>query len=307
MKVVFVVGATASGKSQLAMDLAQKTQGAIVNCDSIQLYQGLEIGSAAPSLQDRALVPHYLYGVYSPGREATVGDYYRLFFETLEQIKNKYNYVYVVGGTGFYFQAIEKGLYKIGSVNSETIRALESQVGQPGGADELYLELQSIDPLSAKKISKNDHYRLVRAIEIWRSHGRSKTEIENELKVEQKPFPYPLLKIGMSSSREFLESRVRMRTQQMFDQGLLKEVQELLNQGLASWSALRSIGFLESIDYLQGNFKSMEDLKEEIVKNTLRLAKRQRTWFRRDPDIDWIDPKNTNIYLEKILSGDFFK
>jgi tRNA dimethylallyltransferase len=284
MKVIFVVGATASGKSQLALQLAQKTGGAIFNCDSIQLYKGVRIGSAMPSIEERSSRPHYLFEVFDKGFEATVGDYHRLFFQTIKEITE--DHVYVVGGTGFYFQALEKGLFPIGAVNAEVIHVLEEQVKKEG-SQSLYDELQKMDPDSAKKISINDHYRIIRAIEIIRTHGKTKTQVEKEFQTAQKPFPFPLLKIGIESSRESLAPRVHQRFVHMLNQGVLDEVRGLIAEGFSNWSPLSSIGYRECQDYLRGEILEEISLIDEVVKNTLRFAKRQRTWFRRDAGIRW--------------------
>lgn len=286
MKVVFVVGPTASGKSQLALRLAKKFGGAIVNCDSIQLYQGVDIGSAMPSHQERTLVPHFLFASFSPGEELSMGDYYRHFFQVLEEIKNQYPVVFVVGGTGFYFQAIEKGLFEVGPANEKVMQNIEYELTTLG-PKKLYEELVEKDPQAAKKISVNDHYRLCRAIEIIRTHGRTKTEVELEFKRQQKPFPFPLLKIGIWASREALEPLVKLRTEKMIKDGLIDEAKSLLSRGFKDWSPLRSIGYQESCDFLEGKIPDLESLQKEIVKNTLRLAKRQKTWFKRDSSVHW--------------------
>lgn len=304
MKVVFVVGPTASGKSNLALQLAQEFKGAIINCDSIQLYQGLEIGSAMPSPQERQLVPHFLFDQFAKGEELTVGDYYRHFFAQMDVLKNKFPVVFVVGGTGFYFQAIEKGLFEIGAVNEATIAELEKQIELRGPSD-LYQELLEKDPVSAKKISINDHYRLVRAIEILRTHGKSKSEVQKEFQENQKPFPFPLLKIGIQARREELEPLVEIRTQQMLDSGLVDEVKSLVDQGLRNWAPIDSIGYRECLQFLEGKITEVSELKSEIVKNTLKLAKKQRTWFQRDLQIHWL--KRNELAEAKILLRDFLK
>lgn len=286
MKVVFVVGPTASGKSQLAFELAKELKGAIINCDSIQLYQKLNIGSAMPSLQERSEVPHYLYDQIPPGQELTVGDYYRLFFATLEEIKAKYPVVFVVGGTGFYFQAIEKGLFEIGASDPQIIKQVENEL-EKNGPDVLYAELQTKDPASAKKISINDHYRLCRAIEIIRTHNKTKSEVEAEFQQNQKLFPFPLLKIGVLARREVLEPLVQKRTKTMLEQGLLDEVKGLIALGFRQWAPLASIGYHECVQFLEEQIADIESLKAEIEKSTLRLGKKQRTWFSRDKEIHW--------------------
>lgn len=300
MKVVFVCGPTASGKSEWGLQLAKATDGVIVNCDSIQLYQGVPIGSAMPSLAEREQVPHYLFEIYVKGFEATVGDYYRKFFETLASFQGSVETVYVVGGTGFYFQAIEKGLFQVGAVDPVEISRLEERIQQPGQAQEMHRELMIHDPESAGKISVNDHYRVVRALEIFKTHGKTKSEVEKEFKAQQKPFPYPLLKLGIESDRAQLEPRVRQRVQTMIARGLLEEVKSLLAEGYEHWGPLSSIGYRECVQFLRGEILGMEALADEITKNTLRFGKRQRTWFRRDSEIQWFPRESYLQAQEKV-------
>jgi tRNA dimethylallyltransferase len=289
-KVIFVVGPTASGKSDLALNLAERNQGAIVNCDSVQLYKSLDIGSAKPSADDFKRVPHFLFDFVDEGEEITAGFYQRQFFATMKELENQFPLVFVVGGTGFYFQAIEKGMYPTGAADAEVTRQVEAELLEAGGPERLYQELKSRDPEAAAKISANDHYRIARAVEMMRVHGKPVTEIKKEFADKAAPFPYPLLKLGIRGSREELAPRVERRTQKMLETGLLDEVRALLDRGLENWGPLQSVGYKESVDFLQGKIPDVRQLQALIVQNTLRLAKRQRTWFQRDPEIHWLAP-----------------
>lgn len=285
--VIFVVGTTASGKSQWALDMAQELSGSIVNCDSIQLYKSLNIGAAKPSKEEMATVPHYLYDYVPEGATMTAGNYSRDFFSCVEKLPEG-KPVFVVGGTGFYFQAIEKGMYPV----RQTPVAIQQQIAEilktEEGAAKLYAEFQKIDPDAAQKIHARDHYRLGRAMELIRAEGKSVTQIQKEFAESQAPFPYPLLKIGLRWDREVLRERVHLRTQKMLDAGLVAEVEALIERGLGEWSALQSVGYKEVLEYLRDG-KSQEWLFENIVQNTMGLAKRQRTWFQRDNEIHWFD------------------
>lgn len=289
MKVVFVVGPTASGKSSLALSLAKKFSGAIVNCDSIQLYEKVDIGSAKPTHDEMKMVPHFLFDFVSPPDEITAGEYSRLFFSKLKELERKFPYVFVVGGTGFYFQAIEKGMFPIGATDEKIKAQVLLEMSEPDGPARLLYELRSRDPIKAEKISPNDHYRLGRAIEMIRAHGRSVTEIEEEFRKFQAKFPYPLLKLGIQIDRDVLRTRVRLRTQEMLEREWVHEVQDLLDEGLRDWAPLSSVGYREIVQFLEKksdkNLKNLEDL---IVQSTMQLAKKQRTWFQRDKDIHWL-------------------
>lgn len=290
MQVIFVVGTTASGKSALAMKAAKKYHGAIVNCDSIQLYQELNIGSAKPTAEDFQTVPHYLFDIVKPGEEITAGEYTRIFFQQLESIEKKFPFIFVVGGTGFYFQALEKGMYPIGAADDAVKKSVEAELMTEQGAANLYRELAEIDPEAASKIAPKDHYRLGRAIEIIRTHGKSVTAVKKEFASQAKPFPYPLKKVGIKISKEELLPRVQLRTEQMLSQGLLSEVRSLVERGYKNWSPLQSVGYKECLEFLDGEITSEKELEEKIIMNTMRLAKKQRTWFQRDQDIQWLVP-----------------
>lgn len=285
--VVFVVGTTASGKSQWALDMAQKFSGSVVNCDSVQLYKSLDIGAAKPTKGEMSLVPHYLYDYVPEGESMTAGNYTRDFFACMETLPSQ-KPAFVVGGTGFYFQAIEKGMYPVRqtpiAIQQEIARILKTEEG----AKTLYEEFQRLDPKAAQKIHPQDHYRLGRAMELIRAEGKSVTQIQKEFAETQAPFPFPLLKIGLRWDREVLRERVKLRTQKMLDAGLVAEVQGLISRGYAEWSALQSVGYKEVLTYLQEG-KTQQWLFDEIVQNTMGLAKRQRTWFQRDREIHWYD------------------
>lgn len=289
MKVVFVMGPTASGKSAMALEWAERFGGAIVNCDSIQVFKSLNVGSAKPSAEDFKRVPHFLFDYLDEGQEMTAGEYRRDFLDLMERIKSQFPVIFVVGGTGFYFQAIEKGMYSVGAVDEVIQKQVELELSTEAGALRLYQELQDRDPESALKISVRDHYRLGRAIEILRKHGRPVSEIKKEFEKNLLPFPYPLLKIGIRATRQELEPRVQERVEHMLQQGLVHEVRNLLARGLGPWAPLKSVGYQETVCFLQDEIKSEEDLKALIIQNTLGLAKKQRTWFRRDPEIFWIE------------------
>lgn len=290
MQVTFVVGPTASGKSELALKLAQERQGVIVNCDSVQVYAHVQIGAAKPSSEELQRVPHYLYGHVLPPKEYTAGDYQRDFFELLTELsKQKVPEVFVVGGTGFYFQAIEKGMYTIEKSSEGLMETLREQAAKPEGLLALYEELKTFDPASAEKIHPNDEYRITRAVEIIRSSGRKPSELREEKARAANPFPYPLQKIGVAWERPELHQRIHQRVKKMLSAGLIEEVIELNKMGLQNWAPLRSVGYKEVQEYLRGELKDLASLEEQILISTRQLAKRQITWFKRDPAIRWVN------------------
>lgn len=285
--VIFVVGATASGKSEWALRMAHEFGGVIVNCDSVQVYKKLNIGAAKPTKEEQSLVKHYLLDYVQPPQEMTAGVYSRDFYDCMEKMPPEIP-VFVVGGTGFYFMAIEKGMYPVLPVPAEIQKAVATELLLPGGAARLHAELVEKDPEYGVKIHLSDSYRIGRAIELIRSQGKSVTQIQSEFAQAQREFPFPLLKIGPTWEREVLKERINLRTRKMLEMGLVKEVQGLLDEGLETWAPMSSVGYKEVVTFLKNEI-SEKELFEEIAKNTRQLAKRQRTWFQRDKDIHWFD------------------
>jgi tRNA dimethylallyltransferase len=302
VKVVFVVGTTASGKSDLALELAQKFGGAIINADSVQIYQHVLIGSAAPTKAEFEKVPHFLFQRIAPPEKITAGIYSRLARETLDECRSRFKVVFVVGGTGFYFQALENGMLPVEKADEEIKAQLQAELENVDGARNLYLELQSRDPLVAARISVNDHYRLVRALEIIRRTGRSLSEIEKEYKDSKPDFPFPLLKLGVQVEREELKNRVRSRTQAMLKQGLVQETQALIARGLRDWDPLQSVGYKEAGLFLNKDpeLPDLAALEERINHSTLHVAKRQRTWFQRDERILWGQQGDVPFFTSRV-------
>ena len=297
--VIFVVGPTAAGKSEWAIKMAQKHKGVIFNCDSIQLYKNLNIGAAKPSPQECKLVPHHLFDLISPPQEVTTGDYKRAFDQELENVPVEVP-VFLVGGTGFYFQSVEHGLYPVPKASEELRKKIEAELVEPEGPLKLYSELKSKDPISAMKISINDHYRLVRALEIIRGENTSLTEIKKKFSEQKIPPPFRLLKVGMTCEREELALRIQKRAEKMVKMGLREEVAKLLDQGLEDWSPLSSVGYAQTCEAIREK-KSDQWLTEAISMATRQLAKKQKTWFKRDAEIFWIEDQTSNEKADKIL------
>ena len=192
-RFIFIQGTTASGKSHLAIDLALKYQGAIINCDSLQVYQGLNIGTAKPSAEDMRKVPHYLFSKVQYPKVMTAGEYRRDFFQVIKEHPQE-NIFFVVGGTGFYFMALEKGMYPVRSTLPALKLQIETEMQRPGGAENLFQELKAKDPDYALKIHAADHYRLGRAIELLRAENKTITEIQNEFNLKKSEFPFKYFK-----------------------------------------------------------------------------------------------------------------
>lgn len=302
-KVVFVIGPTATGKSSWALQQAQKYNGSIVNIDSVQFYQGLEVGSAAPTIEDKSKVPHYFYSTILAPSEMTAGEYIRQFYELLKtKIKTP---IFVVGGTGFYIQALEKGMYDIEPVPAELRNQIEIELLSEG-AEKLYSELKLKDPKT--QIHLNDHYRLVRALEIIRFTGKTPSELKENSQSNKNKLPYPYLKIGFDNDKNILEEKVHIRTKQMINNGIINETQYFLQNKMENWVPLSSVGFKETVQFLKES-KSEAWLHESIVKGTMALIKKQKTWFKRDSSILWSNHSvpslsQLDLNLEQFLNTD---
>tara|TARA_B110001454_G_C12723278_1_gene436211 strand:- start:8778 stop:9692 length:915 start_codon:yes stop_codon:yes gene_type:complete len=290
--VVFVVGPTAAGKSFWALEHAKKyPDSCIVNCDSVQIYKHLDIGSSKPSPEDLRVRPHYLYSEIDYPETITAGQYERLFFNLLESIPEKK--IFVVGGTGFYFQAIEKGMYPVSVIKDEVKKEFDQLVVLEG-FEYLYRWIEKTDPEFAKKISVNDHYRIERSYQLMRSEGKPMTQIQKEFSDAQRAFPYPLTKIGITADKDVLRDMVILRTKKMLQMGLVGEVKSLLAKGMVNWDPLSSVGYRETIHWLQSpNAESVESLEKDISISTMQLIKKQKTWFQRDKQIRWLKKDET--------------
>ncbi len=282
--IYFVVGPTASGKSNWALNEAQKIGGEILNADSVQIYKHLDIGSAKPSAEEREVAPHHLYDLVEPDIEFTAGDYRRHALRRIGERIEKAPLL-VVGGSGFYIQALEFGMFDVNAISDE----IQKRVAEIEATGRLYAELLKLDPTSAEKIGPPDLYRLRRALQVTLAEGRPFSTIQAEFldKKESLGDQFTLKKVGLSTDRETLRRRVSRRTNAMLEAGLIDEVQGLVAKGYGETRVLRSVGYRECLDFLAGRLKR-EDLVGAIITSTMQLAKRQLTWFKRDKEITWI-------------------
>lgn len=295
--IYFVVGPTASGKSSFALELARKLNAAIANSDSLQIYSGLDIGTAKPSLKERSELPHYLFDIVPLGHTFTAGDYRRAALEVIEKQIAKQDLVFV-GGSGFYIQALDKGMNEVLPVPPEIIMSLDESEKE-NGLLHLWHQLDQSDPESAAKIHPNDGYRIKRALSVIMTSGKKWSAQQARTKDDQHlSSRYSIKKIGIKWERSELQARVELRTRDMLDNGLIEEVQTLVQKGFENWAPLQSVGYKETLDFLAGRI-SEKELFELIVQSTMQLAKKQMTWFKRDAEIKWYDGQ---IGPEKILA-----
>ena len=292
--LIFLIGPTASGKTDWALKWADKTGNVIVNGDSVQIYRELNIGSAKPDFIHYPHISRYLFGLVKAPQVWTAGDYRKNALKILhKELPEKR--VFVVGGSGFYIRALEKGMYPIRKVPEEIVEELNT-IYRKKGLEFLYKELQKTDPAHACKIGTGDRYRILRSLAIIKSEGCSVSEIKRQF--FQEKLPWACLKIGLDISRDELVKRVEKRTHNMLKSGLIEEVEDLLSRGLENWKPLQSVGYRESVLFLKGKL-SKDTLYSQIVQNTLSLAKKQKKWFQRDRDIIWYDFKTDPMTVYK--------
>jgi tRNA dimethylallyltransferase len=281
--LVAVVGPTGSGKTALALALAERFTGEIVNCDSVAIYRDFNIGSAKPSAEERARAPHHLFDAIDPSHYMTAGEYARRARQVLDDIKRRGRTPIVVGGTGLYLRALLEGLFP-GPLRSEELRERLRARQQQRGAEWLHRILQRLDPQAAANIHPNDTPKVVRAIEVCLASREPMSEL---WKKGRDPLPgFRILRLGLNPERNALYTRINERARRMFDNGLVEETRRLLEKYPGAW-ALSSLGYKQAAQYLRGEI----DLKLAIwaaQQAHRNYAKRQMTWFRREPEVEWI-------------------
>jgi tRNA dimethylallyltransferase len=292
--LIVIAGPTGAGKSHLAVELALRFGGEIVNCDSVQVYRGLDVGSAKPTLEERRGVLHHLLDLVPPDAELTAGAYARLASRVLAEITERTALPIVVGGTGFYLRALLDGLSPA-PLRDEQLRARLAHLAlrRPNA---LHRFLRRIDPTSAQRIHRNDHQKLIRAIELSILAGRPASEVQNAARVGLRGFK--ALKIGLDPARAALHQNINRRTESMFSGGLLTETKSLLQSGLSPRTkSLHSLGYKQAADVLTAG-KPLPDAIVECQAKTRQYAKRQLTWFRADHEIFWIHGFGTDPFVQ---------
>ena len=288
-KIVIILGPTAVGKTELALELAVAVNGAIVNADSQQVYRYLDIGTGKPSLLDRQRVGHFLIDVVNPDEEFNAALFRRLAGESIEQISANHKQPIVCGGTGLYLKALTHGLFEGPGRFSEIRRNLEQRI-KSEGLDALFQDLAEVDAAAAASIHPSDRQRIIRALEVYQATGKPLSDWWNEHRFRERRFD--VLKIGLNRPREELYGIINRRCERMIEDGLLDEVRGLVGRGYnLELKPLRSIGYRQMGEVIQGR-QSLDSALEDMKQQTRHFAKRQLTWFRRDPEIGWFGPEN---------------
>ncbi|GAA3445183.1 tRNA (adenosine(37)-N6)-dimethylallyltransferase MiaA [Planomonospora venezuelensis] len=294
LPVIAVVGPTAAGKSDLAVDLALELGGEVVNTDSMQLYRGMDIGTAKLSTEERRGVPHHLMDVWDVRRTASVAEYQALVRPLMDGLRARGVVPVLVGGSGLYVRAALDDLEFPGT-DPEIRARLEAELERAGAAP-LHARLRERDPAAAEAILPGNGRRIVRALEVIELSGRPFSAT-----MPSYDAVYDSVQLGVEVPRDVLDERVALRVDRMWEAGLVEEVRELAGQGLAEGrTASRALGYAQVLRFLAGEW-SEEQARQETIRATRRFVRRQESWFRRDPRVVWL-PQEAPDLLERALA-----
>lgn len=288
-KIIAVAGPTASGKSALALELCKRLDGELISLDSMQIYRGLDIGTAKPTKAEQAEVRHHMIDICEPTENFSAAEFAERAHKVIADVRSRGKRAVLCGGTGLYLDTV-LGRLDFGEIESdEKLRGELIAFAEKNGAEALHERLRGIDPQAAEKIHPNNVRRVARAIEIYELTGKTKTEHDRAAISDS---PYESLIIGLDyDDREVLYNRINRRVDAMIEAGLEGEVRSLVSRGLlsAESTAGQAIGYKEMLGYIAGDC-SLGDAVEKIKLGTRRYAKRQLTWLRRNPSINWLYP-----------------
>lgn len=298
MKIISIVGPTASGKTNLAVKLAQKIGGEIISADSRLVYRDFNIGTAKPTIEEMWGIPHYLIDVADPREDYSVELYKKEAKSCIDDVLSRGKVPIITGGTGLYVKALLEGLDIPKVKPDEEYRKELDEIAENKGREFLHKKLAELDPVIAEKLHYNDKFRVIRALEVIKACGKPMSEVQ-----KKKEPDYDVLYIGLNSeNRDFLYERVNKRVDIMLENGLVSEVEDLMEKYGKTVSLMKTLGYKEICEYLDGALE-LDEARELIKKNTRNYAKRQLTWFRANKKIHWfyIDTIGEKQILEGIV------
>jgi tRNA dimethylallyltransferase len=296
-KCIIIAGPTATGKTSVSVALARTLDGEIVNADSMQVYRGMDIGTAKPRTEEQKGIPHHLLNVVDPDEEFNAAIYRARALPVISDVLSRGKTCFVTGGTGLYIKSLSKGLFHCPPVDAEFRDSLRREC-ESEGAPKLHERLRRLDPESAVKIHPNDKVRIIRSLEIAKLTGRRPSELIQEHGFSDTPLH--TLTICLDVERQELYNRIDKRAVAMVEKGLAEETEHLLNKGYSpDLKPMQSIGYRHMVNHLQGGW-SLEETVHKIQRDTRRYAKRQFTWFRKDSDNVWISPEDMERIQKKI-------
>ncbi len=299
-KLICIMGPTAVGKTRLSIDLAKAFSGEIISGDSMQVYKGMDIGTAKITAAEMEGIPHHMIDIKNPDEPFNVAQFQELVSSAIKEISGRGKLPIIVGGTGLYIEAVLQQYTFSESVSDPLYRERLEALAETEGVEKVHSMLREVDPASAESIHPNNVRRVIRALEIFHCTGRTMTE---QLKKQKKEYVYDAALIGLNIARDTLYKRIDERVDQMVDQGLVDEVRALYDQGLRECQSIQAIGYKELYAYFDG-FVSFEDAIEQLKQNSRRYAKRQLTWFRNKMDLEWfmMDEEDYSKKVQEILA-----
>ncbi len=299
--IIAIVGPTASGKSSLGIELALRLGGEIINCDSVQVYQEIEIATAKVPFAERRGIPHHLIDFVSPHETFTAADWARAAIDKIEEIELRNQRVFLVGGTGFYLRALRRPFFPSPGTDEE-LRNRLSKIRERHGPEHLHRILQRFDRAEAENLYARDWPRVQRAIEFYLQTGQPISR-QRPLRPEPPTLAERIRVIALNPPRAELYSRINTRTEQHFADGLIEEVRHLLDEGVPrNSSALGAHGYRRVVEYLKGE-RDLDSAIEQTKLDVRHYAKRQLTWFRQEPGVEWFEGFGDNpAVLQKITS-----
>jgi tRNA dimethylallyltransferase len=308
-KLLVLLGPTAVGKTELSLSIAEQFSCEIIGVDSMQVYKYMDIGTAKPTEQERSRIPHHLIDIVSPDENYTAGRFAVDAQNGIQIIKNNQHIPLLAGGSGLYFRGLLDGLFDVNNADrntnnrtatsdTESIRQNLKERLAEEGREQLFAELNDVDPDSAKRIHPNDIRRLLRALEIFKTTGIPWSQ--HLTRQQENTGQYNVLKLGLTRSREELYKRIDQRVQIMIELGLLEEVRKLLDMGYhENLKSMQSIGYRHMVNYILGEWDWQKSI-DLLARDTRRYAKRQFTWFNQDPEIIWHDVSQQDTIFSEI-------
>ena len=299
-KIIVICGPTASGKTSLGVELAKRINGEIISADSMQVYKEMNIGTAKVTLDEMQGIPHHLIDFVNPSEEYNVSMYRDDALKKIEEIFQRGKTPIIVGGTGLYIDTLINGIeFSEIETDEEYRKQLEKLINEDeNGKEILFEELRKIDEESANKIDKNNIRRVIRALEIYKVTGKTKSQIDRE---SVKGTEYNFIVFGINLDREELYERINKRVDVMIVDGLIDEVKNVCSKYELSKTALQALGYKEVIEYFNNEI-SYDEMVEKIKRESRRYAKRQMTWFRHINNIIWLEGNDKESMLDKIIS-----
>ena len=298
MDVLCIVGPTAVGKTKMSIELAKQLNGEIISGDSMQIYRGMDIGTAKATMDERQGIPHHLIDEKNPDEPYSVAAFQQTVRAKMEEIKSRGKLPIIVGGTGLYIKSVLYDYEFAGESESKEID--EAKYGHLSN-EELHAKLAAVDEAGAKDIHPNNRKRVIRALEIYETSGVKKSEM---IEKQEHKMIYDACLIGLTDDRTVLYDRINKRVDVMYETGLVEEVKALFDEGIPAESqSIRAIGYKELYDYFKGLI-SLEESKELIKRNSRRYAKRQYTWFNNQMDVTWfkVDVQHFDKTVKEVLT-----